>query len=103
MMLSPRASRTSLTDLVSDSSLTGTPGQTASPSRFNLTVAGGALWVANPDRLLRFSYASAETEVLSKRESQSRPGFGIVTVRTRGLNQRDETVIEFERSIMLPL
>jgi len=45
----------------------------------------------------------AETEVLSKRESQSRPGFGIVTVRTRGLNQRDEAVIEFERSIMIEL
>jgi len=41
--------------------------------------------------------------VLSKRESESRPGFGIVTVRTLGLNQRDETVIDFERSIMLPL
>ena len=46
---------------------------------------------------------SAETEVLEKRESKSRPGFGIVTVRTRGFNQRDEAVIEFERSIMLPL
>lgn len=45
----------------------------------------------------------AETEVLEKRASQSRPGFGIVTVRTRGLNQRDEVVVEFERSIMLPL
>jgi acyl dehydratase len=45
----------------------------------------------------------AETEVVGKRESQSRPGFGIVTVRTRGLNQRDEPVIEFERSIMLEL
>jgi itaconyl-CoA hydratase len=45
----------------------------------------------------------AETEVLSRRESQSRPGSGIVTVRTQGLNQRDEVVIEFERSIMLPL
>ena len=45
----------------------------------------------------------AETEVLAKRKSRSRPGFGIVTVGTRGLNQRDETVIEFERSIMLPL
>ncbi len=45
----------------------------------------------------------AETEVLTKRESQSRPGFGIVSVRTRGLNQRDEVVIEFERSIMLKL
>jgi len=45
----------------------------------------------------------AETEVLAKRESKSRPGFGIVTVHTRGLNQRDEIVIDFERSIMLPL
>jgi acyl dehydratase len=45
----------------------------------------------------------AETEVLEKRESKSRPGQGIVTVRTRGLNQRDEVVIEFERSIMVPL
>jgi itaconyl-CoA hydratase len=45
----------------------------------------------------------AETEVLEKRESSSRPGQGIVTVRTCGLNQRDEVVIDFERSIMVPL
>jgi acyl dehydratase len=45
----------------------------------------------------------AETEILAKRESKSRAGQGIVTVRTRGLNQRDEVVIEFERSIMVPL
>ena len=43
----------------------------------------------------------AETEVLAKRESASRPGFGIVTVRTRGLN-RDEIVIEFTRSFLGP-
>ena len=45
----------------------------------------------------------AETEILEKRESQSRPGRGIVTMRTRGLNQRDEVVIEFERSVLVPL
>ena len=45
----------------------------------------------------------AETEILSKRESKSRAGRGIVTVRTRGVNQRDEVVIEFERSVMVPL
>jgi len=45
----------------------------------------------------------AETEILAKRESQSRPGQGIVTVRTRGVNQRDEVVIDFERSVMVPL
>ena len=45
----------------------------------------------------------AETEILEKRESQSRPGFGVVTVRTRGLNQDDAVVIEFERSVLVPL
>jgi itaconyl-CoA hydratase len=45
----------------------------------------------------------AETEVLDKRPSRSRPRQGIVTVRTRGLNQRDEVVIEFERTVMVPV
>jgi len=44
----------------------------------------------------------SETEVLSARPSESRPGFGIVEVRTRGLNQRDELVCEFERSFLIP-
>src|SRR5436309_3842289 len=43
----------------------------------------------------------AVTEVLAKRESRSRPDRGIVTVRTRGLNQREEVVIEFERTVMV--
>ena len=42
-------------------------------------------------------------EILEKRESHSRPGKGIVTVRTRGLNQDDVVVIEFERTVMVPL
>ena len=58
-------------------------------------------------RLLKPVFAGdtirAETEVLSKRKSQSRPESGIVRVRTHGLNQRDDVVISFERSIMLPL
>jgi itaconyl-CoA hydratase len=45
----------------------------------------------------------AETEVLEKRESKSRPGFGVVIVRTRGLNQRDEVVIDFERTVLVPI
>jgi acyl dehydratase len=43
----------------------------------------------------------AETEVLALRASQSRPHAGIVEVRTQGVNQRDEVVIEFERTFML--
>lgn len=44
----------------------------------------------------------AETEVVDTRPSGSRQGWGIVTVRTRGINQRGETVLEFRRVFMLP-
>jgi acyl dehydratase len=43
----------------------------------------------------------SETEVLSKRESKSRPNVGIVAVRCRGINQRREVVIEFQRTFMV--
>ena len=43
----------------------------------------------------------AESEVLEKRESSSRPYVGIVGIRTRGLNQRREVVIEFRRTFMI--
>lgn len=44
----------------------------------------------------------AESLVLSKRESKSRPNAGIVTVRTRGLNQDGKVCITFKRTILLP-
>jgi itaconyl-CoA hydratase len=44
----------------------------------------------------------SETEVLGVRESGSRPAYGVVSVRTRGQNQRDEVVCEFERSFLIP-
>jgi itaconyl-CoA hydratase len=44
----------------------------------------------------------AETEVTAARESQSRPTQGIVSVRTRGVNQRREVVVEFARSFLVP-
>lgn len=43
----------------------------------------------------------SESEVLSKRESKSRPDIGIVTVRTVGFNQKGEIVIIFERTMMI--
>jgi itaconyl-CoA hydratase len=44
----------------------------------------------------------SETEVTAVRESKSRPTQGIVSVRTRGLNQRREVVCEFARSFLIP-
>ena len=53
----------------------------------NPVFAGDTLW--------------AETEVLEVRESRSNADVGIVTVRSRGINQRREVVIEFKRAFMI--
>ena len=42
-----------------------------------------------------------ETEVMSLRESRSRPNAGIVTFRHRALNQRDEVVCQCLRSALI--
>ena len=44
----------------------------------------------------------AESIVLSKRESKSRPNQGIVTVRTTGFNQEGIEVISYERTMLIP-
>jgi len=43
----------------------------------------------------------AESTVLSKRESKSRPTQGIVTVETRGVNQDGAQVMVFERTVLI--
>jgi itaconyl-CoA hydratase len=43
----------------------------------------------------------AESEVLEKRDSRSKPSAGIVTIRTRGINQRREVVLEYGRAFMV--
>ena len=43
-----------------------------------------------------------ESEVLAKRESQSRPGQGIVTILTRGFNQDGVMVCTFKRNMLIP-
>lgn len=44
----------------------------------------------------------AESEVLAKRESKSRPTQGIVTVRTKAMNQDGVQIMEFERTFLVP-
>jgi len=43
----------------------------------------------------------SEARVTEVRESRSRPGFGLVRIRTRGLNERGEPVVEFDRVFMV--
>ena len=44
----------------------------------------------------------AESQVLEVRESKSRPNQGVVTVRTRGINQNGVEVMNFIRSALIP-
>ena len=44
----------------------------------------------------------AESEVIAVRESKSRPGQGIVTVRTKGTKQDGTVFMSFERTILVP-
>lgn len=41
---------------------------------------------------------TARSQVIARRESTSRPAFGVVTWRTDGFNQHGETVVSYERS-----
>ena len=43
----------------------------------------------------------SRSEVLSRRESKSRPNVGIVEVKTTGYNQHGATVIEYRRTFMV--
>lgn len=44
----------------------------------------------------------AESEILHKRESKSRPDAGIVSVKTWGKNQDGVVVCEYQRTILVP-
>jgi acyl dehydratase len=43
----------------------------------------------------------AESEVLDKRESKSRPNAGLVSVKTIGMNQNKVKVCEFSRTMLI--
>lgn len=57
--------------------------------------------IALPNPLFAGDTLYSESEVLEKRESKSRPQWGIVKVRTRGIQQEGKIVIEYARSVMV--
>jgi itaconyl-CoA hydratase len=44
----------------------------------------------------------AESLCTAKRESGKRPGLGIISMFTRGLNQDGDVVLSWKRSVMIP-
>ena len=71
----------------------------------DLTVNGVANlgWddVKLPNPLFEGDTVYARSEVLTVRESKSRPNVGVVTVKTTGVNQHGTPVIEFTRTFMV--
>ena len=58
--------------------------------------------IAMPAPVFNGDTLYAESAVLDKRESKSRPGQGIVGVATRAWKQDGTTVMTFKRSILVP-
>ncbi|WP_040445712.1 MaoC family dehydratase [Ktedonobacter racemifer] len=78
-------------------------------STFTLALVTGQSVLANlswdeiqlPSPVFEGDTIYSQSEVLDKRESQSRPHAGIVTVKTTGYNQRGQVVITFKRTVMV--
>ena len=69
---------------------------------FNKVVANlGWKKVIFPHPVLAGDTIYAESEVLGKRESQSRPDQALLHVKTRAVNQRGEEVCSFERRLLI--
>ena len=56
--------------------------------------------VQHPKPVFHGDTIYAETEVLEKRESKSRPNCGLVRLKQVGRNQRGEVVVELERTAL---
>jgi itaconyl-CoA hydratase len=54
-----------------------------------------------PNPLFAGDTLYSESEVLEKRESKSKPQWGIIKVRTRGIQQDAKVVIDYARSVMV--
>ena len=57
--------------------------------------------VVHPSPVFHGDTIYAESEIIEKRESKSKPQWGIVKVRTRGLQQDGKVVIDYVRSVMV--
>jgi itaconyl-CoA hydratase len=76
-------------------------GQSVADVSINVFANLGWDEVRLPNPVFEGDTISSRSEILEARESASRPGVGIVKVRTTGFNQNGETVITFTRSVMV--
>ena len=76
-------------------------GQSVSDVSYNVMANLGWDAVRLPNPLFEGDTVYSSSEVISLRESQSRPQVGIVSVHTTGTNQHGVPVITFDRTVMV--
>ncbi|MDQ1609931.1 MAG: itaconyl-CoA hydratase [Microbacteriaceae bacterium] len=76
-------------------------GQSVNDVSYNVMANLGWDEVRLPNPLFEGDTVYSSSEVVSLRESKSRPQVGIVTVRTTGTNQSGTPVITFNRTVMV--
>jgi len=76
-------------------------GQSVTDLTVNAVANLGWDEVRLPNPLFEGDTVRSKSEVLETRESKSRPGVGIVRVKTTGMNQHGQPVIEFTRTFMI--
>ncbi|MEV6866650.1 MaoC family dehydratase [Streptosporangium subroseum] len=76
-------------------------GQSVNDVSYNVMANLGWDEVRLPNPLFEGDTVYSSSEVLTLRESRSRPEVGIVTVRTTGTNQDGTVVITFSRTVMV--
>ncbi len=76
-------------------------GQSVNDVSYNVMANLGWDTVRLPNPLFEGDTVYSSSEVISLRESKSRPQVGIVTVHTTGANQQAIPVITFDRTVMV--
>jgi len=76
-------------------------GQSVTDLTMNAVANLGWDEVRLPHPLFEGDTVRSKSEVLEARESRSRPEAGVVRVKTTGMNQHGDTVIEFTRTFLI--
>lgn len=76
-------------------------GQSVADISQNVVASLGWNNIAMKNPVFEGDTIRSRSTIVEIRESASRPHAGIVTVHTEGYNQRGETVIEYDRTVMI--
>jgi itaconyl-CoA hydratase len=76
-------------------------GQSVTDISQNVVASLGWNDIRMPNPVFEGDTIRSRSTILETRESKSRPHAGLITVHTEGYNQRGETVISYDRTVMV--